>query len=88
MVEQVDAGVVALAQIGRGYVRHASCLLVIVRGGNIVQERVRVGELLECPVIYERERWVGIKQNTFFVSTWTSKYCLCIYFEMFGWRYL
>lgn len=50
VVEEVDPRVGAFPQVGGGHVRHAGGFLVVV-GHHVIHVGVRVGELLECPVI-------------------------------------
>lgn len=53
--EEVDPRVGAVPQVGRGHVRHAGRLLVVV-GHHVVHVGVGVGELLERPVIWELDK--------------------------------
>lgn len=52
MVKQVDSSVLVLTQVRCGQVSHAGRLLVII--WHVVHVQVRVRELLECSVVYDR----------------------------------
>lgn len=68
VIEQIDTCVLVVSQVSRGQVGHAGGLLVVIRH-HVVHVRVRMRELLECPVIYSKPKDTSQERNWFNINS-------------------